>query len=207
MAYATLAELRAYVGIPVGDTADDTLLTLALDSASVEVEDYCDRIFTQDGAVVVRTYVADGRNYLDVDPFSTTTGLIVRTDDNGDGVFETTWTLGTDFRLEPTNAAAAGEPWSRLVAIGPRTFPRREYPSDIYRPAVEVTAKFGWGATIPAAVKQATLIQAAHLFQRKTSPFGLAGSPEFGSEVRLLNELDRDAQRLLRRYRRQWWVL
>lgn len=202
MPYATLAELRAYVGIPPVDTADDAMLTLALDSASAQVDAYCDRGFDQDASPTVRVYKPQNLRELDVEPFATTTGLVVKTDDNGDGVFETTWTLGTDYRLEPMNAPTQDEPWTRLVALGTRWFPMLPY-----RPGVEVTARFGWGAGVPSAVKQATLIQATRLFKRQVSPFGVAGSVEFGSEVRLLDELDRDVQRLLKPYRRTWWVL
>jgi hypothetical protein len=204
MAYATLAELKAFVGIPTADTQDDTALQLALDASTTQVEGFCDRVFTADSSPVVRWYEVDDTGQVEVDPISTTTGLVVATDDNGDGVAETTWTLNTDYRLEPINAALATpvEPWTRLVALGTRWFPRLQY-----RPGVSVTARFGWpGGTVPQAVKLASLIQASRLFKRKDAPFGVAGSIEFGSEMRLLNEVDRDAQNLLRPFRRNWWV-
>ena len=201
MAYATLAEFKAHVGIPVGDTADDAVITIALDAATAQVEEWTGRVFTADAVATTRDYHVTDTGRLDVDPMSTLTGLIVATDDNGDGTYETTW-AATDYRVEPVNASAAGVPWDRLVALGTRWFPK-----NTYRPTVRVTAKFGWpGGTPPAAVKLATLIQAARLFKRKDAPFGVAGSVEFGSELRLLNELDRDAQNLLARYRRNWWV-
>ena len=201
MAYATLSELKVFVGIPPADTADDAALTLALDSATAQVDGWCDRTFT--AAVATRLYTPDYGDYLDVDPISTATGLVVATDDNGDGTFETTWTVNTDFRLDPANAVANGEPFTRLVGLGTRRFWTSQY-----RPTVSVTASFGWpGGTPPAPVKLATLIQSSRLFKRKDAPFGVAGSVEFGSELRLLNELDRDAQNLLRPYRRNWWVL
>lgn len=203
MAYATLAELRSFVGIPVADTADDVTLQLALDAAGAQVDRFCDRTFGADASVTTRLYAADLGGVLTVDPISTLTGLIVATDENGDGTYETTWTVGTDFRLEPINAAAAGNPWTRLVALGPRWFPRLQYG----RPGVSVTAKFGWpGGVAPAPVKEATLIQAARLWKRKDAPFGVAGSVEFGSEMRLLAKLDPDVESLLRPYRRNWWA-
>lgn len=202
MAYATLAELKAFVGIPTGDTADDTALQLALDASTTQVEGYTGRVFTADSVATTRDYMVTNTGELDVDPISTLTGLIVATDDNGDGTFETTWTVNTDYRVEPINATAAGVPWDRIVALGTRWFPK-----NTYRPSVRVTAKFGWpGGTVPQAVKLATLIQASRLFKRKDAPFGVAGSVEFGSEMRLLNEVDRDAQNLLRPFRRNWWV-
>lgn len=202
MAYATLAELKEFVGVPDADTADDDALTLALDAATTQVDTWCDRTFTADEVATTRDYMISDTGRVDIDPVSTLTELVVQTDDNNDGTFETTWTAGTDYRAEPVNATAAGVPWDRLVALGTRWFPKNKY-----RPGVRVTAKFGWpGGTVPDAVKLATLIQASRLFKRKDAPFGVAGSVEFGSELRLLNELDRDAQNLLRRYRRQWWV-
>jgi hypothetical protein len=201
MAYATLSEFKVWVGIPDADTQDNATLQLALDAASGQVDGFCDRTFLADGSPTVRLYSPTETGQLTVDPVSSTTGLVVATDDNGDGTYETTWTLGTDFRLEPVNAAAAGKPWTRLVALGTRWFPRLQY-----RPGVSVTARFGWPGTVPAQVKEATLIQAERLWKRKDAPFGVAGSVEFGSEMRLLNELDRDAQNLLRPFRRNWWV-
>jgi hypothetical protein len=202
MAYATSDEFKVFIGIPTADTVDNAAITLALDAATTQIDTWCDRVFTADGAVTTRDYLVTNTKELDIDPVSTLTGLIVATDDNADGTYETTWTIGTDFRIEPVNATAAGVPWDRLVALGTRWFPK-----NTYRPGVRVTAKFGWpGGTVPQAVKLATLIQASRLFKRKDAPFGVAGAVEFGSELRLLNEVDRDAQNLLRRYRRQWWV-
>lgn len=200
MAYATLAELRDWVGIPVADTADDAKLTLALAAAEVEIDAYCGRSFTLDATVVARTYAPLADGLVDVDPIGTLTGLVVETDDNDDGTYETAWAVGTDFRAEPTNAAAQAVPWTRLVATGSKVFPTHNR----YFPGVRVTAKYGWPAAVPAPVKQATLIQAAFLWGRKDARFGVAGSPEFGNELRVESALDRTAQALLGPYRRPW---
>lgn len=202
MAYATLAELRDWVGIPAADTADDTKLTLALDAASAAIDAYTDRYFTADATVVARDYSATGGRALDVDGISTAVGLIVATDENDDGVYERVWTAA-DYRLEPPNADEAGRPFTRIVAVGSHRFPTGA--GRLY-PGVRVTAKGGWPA-VPAPVKQACLIQAAFLWGRKDSRFGVAGSPEFGNELRVESSLDRTAQALLRPYRRSWWVL
>ena len=203
MPYATRSEFKVFVGIPDADVVDDAAIDLALEAATAQVEGFTDRTFTADATPVTRWYSASETGALVVDPISTTTGLVVATDENGDGVAETAWTLSTDYRLEPVNAELAGEPWTRIVALGTRWFPR-----PAYRPGVSVTARFGWpGGVAPAPVKLATLIQASRLFKRKDAPFGVAGSVEFGSEMRLLNEVDRDAQNLLRPYRRSWYVV
>lgn len=201
MPYATLAELRDWVGITVlADTADDTKLTLALDVASALVDSYTGRYFTADSSLVDREYVAGDGRALDVPTgISTAVGLVVATDDNDDGAYETTW-ASTDYRLEPTNAADDGRPWTRIVAVGSKLFPTGD---ERLHPGVRVTAKGGWPA-VPAPVKQATLIQAAFIWGRKDARFGVAGSPEFGNELRVESALDRTAQVLLEAYRRPW---
>lgn len=200
MAYASLAELRDWVGIPVADTADDSKLTLALAAAESAIDAYCGRSFSIDATVVARTFAPLTDALVQVDPVATLTGLVVETDDNDDGTYETTWTVGTDFRAEPANAAALGSPWTRLVASGSKVFPT----GNQYFPGVRVTAKYGWPAAVPAPVKQATLIQAAFLWGRKDARFGVAGSPEFGNELRVESALDRTAQQLLGPYTRPW---
>jgi hypothetical protein len=64
------------------------------------------------------------------------------------------WTLGTNFWLEPINAPAQGQPYTRI---------RFSYP--IYGAAycVSVTALWGWGATIPEDAFQAILRKGAQM--------------------------------------------
>jgi hypothetical protein len=198
MAYATLDELRAFVGIPADDPGDDAPLQVALDAAAEQIDSWTQRTFTIDATVVERVFVPGAADVLDIDPtVADLTGLVVATDDDYDGVYETEWTAGTDYIPYPYGT---GQPWTRIFAIGTRRFPMRAH-----RPTVSVTAKFGWPGDVPAAVKEANLIQASRLFVRRNAPFGIAGSPELGSEIRLLARLDPDVEALLRPYRRMWW--
>lgn len=189
--YVTLTEIQN----ALGGSSNTTDLERAVEAASRSIDDYCRRRFWQDSAVVTRYYTAVDRDRVVVDDISTSTGLVVTTDPGDDGTFETTWTIDTDFRCLPINAAADSEPWTVLERIrtGSYVFPSHEY-------RVSVTAKFGW-ATTPTIVKQACLIQAGRLYKRKDSPFGVAGSSEFGA-VRLLAKLDPDVEQLLKPYRR-----
>ena len=104
-------------------------------------------------------------------------------DSDGDGTYEETWTLGTDFALEVApgqyNTAAKGEPWpyTGFTIIGPKYIPIVWPWSHLDR--IQVTGVFGWPA-VPLAVKQAALIAAADLFKLKDAPFGVAGFGEFG---------------------------
>lgn len=197
MAYVTLAELKTFVGVP--DTGDDTTLQWALDASSEQVDAFTGRRFTADGAGVVRYYAATTSTTVYVDPLQTTTDLAVAVDTDGNGTFDDTFVLDTDYRLAPFNAPALSRPWTSLEAITGNTFPEGDR-------RVRVTARWGWTA-VPASVKQATLIQASRLWKRKDSPYGVAGSPEFGNELRLLAALDPDVQALLRPYRHTWAVV
>jgi hypothetical protein len=67
---------------------------------------------------------------------------------------------------------------------------------------VRVTALWGWSA-VPPAIEQATLLQASRLLIRRDSPYGVAGSPEAGTEIRLLARLDPDVDVAVAPYRRR----
>jgi hypothetical protein len=121
--------------------------------------------FWQDSTVVARELYADSADCLYVaEGISTTTGLIVKTDDDDDGTFETTLTITTNFILLPTNAADQSpvEPYTmiRLVDYATVGFPIH----NSGRPGVQVTAKFGWPA-VPDDIELANLIHAESLFK------------------------------------------
>lgn len=50
---------------------------------------------------------------------------------------------------------------------------------------------------VPKPVSIATKLQASRWYKRRDAPFGVAGSPELGSELRLLPKLDPDVEVLL----------
>jgi gp6-like head-tail connector protein len=190
MSYASLDELKDHLEIELDEDADDTLLTLALSAASAMVDRYTKRRFTKDVELTSRVYSTYQREVVTTDDIADDDELEIRTDD-GSNTFATVLDAD-DFTLEPVNASADGQPWTQIYS---EAWPRR------LRNGVKVTAHFGWAA-VPDEVKQATLIQAARIFKRKDSPFGVAGSPEAGSELRLLARLDPDVEQLLAGLRR-----
>lgn len=200
--YATAAELKTYLRI--GDAVDDAAIGFALTAASRAIDQFANRQFGQADPAVARRYTwackerIEGRVALAVDDISTTTGLAVAIDTDDDGTFDETLTIDTDFQLWPWNAAAESEPWTHilLTANSSHTFPTRAA-------AVQVTAKFGW-VSVPVAVKQATLFQASRFFADREAPFGVAGSPDTGAELRLLDRVHPDVEVALRAYRRVW---
>jgi hypothetical protein len=179
MAYASLTDLKSW--LKIDDSEDDALLSLALANAESAIDRYTERTFVLSStqSATARTYGTRVAGAVWVDDIGDTTGLIVKIDDNDNGVFETTLTLGTDFVLDPpTGQYQAGGVWpsTRILTIGSRLLPTF---SESNRRRVEVTAKWGW-PLVPSEVQLATLYLAADLYRRKDAPFGVIG---WGSEM------------------------
>lgn len=197
--YVSAAELKAYVRI--SDTVDDVQVALAITAASRAVDRHTNRQFGLLAAVEPRFYTARwdtgrGRYVVDIDDLMTQTGLLVAYDADDNETFAHSVSA---FNVQPANAAAEARPWTRLVVR-----PTSTTLPGLIENGVRVTAKFGW-TTVPDTIKQATLLQASRLFTRREAPFGVAGSPELGSELRLLAKVDPDVAVVLGPYVR-WWA-
>lgn len=184
--YATLAEVKDYLKVPVTKTSLDEALTDALASATAEIERHCDRQFNKAASATARVFEPVDVRLTRVDDFWTTTGLVVETDPGGAGSFTTAFTSG-DYELFPLNGVVNGQigwPYSEIKAVAGLYFPK--YVTQPYRRVgvVRVTAQWGWAA-VPAPVKQACLIMAAETFKLKDAPFGVAGSDQFGTILRV----------------------
>jgi hypothetical protein len=196
VAIITVSDLKTWLSI--SDSVDDTNLTTAVNAANSAVVAYCGRNFDDAGTATARVFTPDDRYTLVCDDFHTTTGLVVKTDDNDDGTFETTW-ASTDYQLEPLNGrvGTVTVPYTRIVALSTRT-----WPGPSRRALVQVTAQWGW-ASLPADVKEAALVKASRLFKRKDSPEGVLGGFADLGAVRVSAREDPDVMLLLRPYRRQ----
>jgi hypothetical protein len=145
--YVTNTALRARGGF---DAIPDSTLDDAITAASRVIDQHCARRFWADTTATAREYAATRAWELDVDDFHTTTDLVVKTDDDNNGAFETTWTLNTDYILKPRNGIVdgiEGWPYLRVVRLANRSFPTAGP-----RSRVQVTAKWGWAA-VPAVVE------------------------------------------------------
>jgi hypothetical protein len=190
--YATLADLKGQVSIPVDDDTKDDRLTKALKSASRSIDRTTGRRFWLDDSVVTRTYRLDGRvlcesdgDVLLVDDIGDVTGLVVETGTTGSG----TYTAITGYETSPDNALADGYAITGLLK------PHGVWGTSSTR--IRVTAKFGWPA-VPDDIVQACLIQASRLFKRADSPEGVMGSAEWG--VVRLSRRDPDVWALIEPY-------
>jgi hypothetical protein len=199
--YTTLALLKAQVRVT--DTADDVAFAAAITAASRAIDHECGRQFGVSTAVA-RTFTQDCEYYIDGSPavpifdLSSASGLIVAIDDGDAGTWPTALTIDTDYRLWPYNAVADGKPYTHLLTRSTSAYRWPHYPN-----AIKVTGLWGWAA-VPAVVASACLIQAARFFVRRDSSYGIAGSPELGNELRLLNRLDPDVAVLLSSVKRFW---
>lgn len=180
--YATVASLKSRFADTV--TTDDAEYHQACFSASRAIEQICQRVFYRSASATVRKFIASDLyclKFADTDTFAgdLVSASAVKTDDGGDGTFETTW-ASSDYELGPVNASAGPEarPYTTLEAIGSHTFPI-PYGRGESRYRVEVTGVWGW-PSVPYAVKEAALILAADFFKLKDAPFGVAGFGEFG---------------------------
>ncbi|MCG3757374.1 hypothetical protein [Amycolatopsis sp. Poz14] len=190
--YATAAELAEYVRTGTGEVADDAQLALAVHAASRAVDRFTHRQFGQSDAVEPRFYSARWSAYRDT-WLVRIDDVMVAPDEVATNAGGDVWSVVPNPRLLDANAPAEGRPWTRLQL--PSTVDA--VPPD----GVRVTARFGWVA-VPDTIKEATLLQGSRLLARRDSPFGVAGSPDVGSELRLLARLDPDVEVMVAAYRR-----
>jgi len=182
VSYITLTQLRQHAQI--GDNLDDAQLEDALNAAVGQVDDYCRRTFTSQPQQRMYRRGRPVRRLLWIDDVIEVEAVEV----NGSEWPEDRW------ELWPYNAAADGKPYT---ALEPAAF-------GLMVGRIVVTGIFGW-PQIPPAVRQATLLQASRLAQRRNAAFGIAQVPGFDGNtgMRLLSKLDADVELLLDPYRRR----
>jgi hypothetical protein len=193
--YATLSDVKA--ALRITDNVDDSLLEISIEAASREIDGWCERVFTSSTAT--RIYRPTDVFSVDVDDLQSITTL--KTDSDGDGVFDVTWET-TDYQLNPLNGIAGGisTPYTQVRAIGEYLFP-------IYEPrnvnaneaSIQINGVWGW-ASIPTAVKQACIILSMRQFKRYDSPTGVMGFGDLG--VMRVGRVDPDVEKLLMPFRK-----
>ena len=188
--YCTLAEVKA--ALRLTDSTDDTLLENAIEGASRRVDGYTGRWFYKTSPTAVGQFALDSYNVAVTDIANTT--VIVKTDDDGNGTYETTWTQNTDYQLYPLSATLKGLPYNRIVAVGAKSFPLFLSPS---KPLIEVTAYWGWDA-VPDDIREATILLAMRGFARLNAALGVVGFADMAIQVRAV---DPDVRDLLNPYR------
>jgi hypothetical protein len=194
--YTTRNDVKAALRIPLSDTQDDDLIDVAVESASREIDGYCERVFYS--TTETRVYIPQSSFLVETDDISTLTTL--KTSPDGEE-FSVTW-AESDRQLEPLNGIAGGltTPFTRIRAIGDYLFPIWD-PRNVnaHEATVQVTGTFGWTAT-PKAVEQACILLSMRLFKRLDAPLGAVGFGDIG--VVRVSRIDPDIESLLSPYRR-----
>jgi hypothetical protein len=190
--YASLNEVKA--ALRITDAVDDSLLEMAVESASRLVDGHAGRRFWNAGTAT-KYFVAQDDYVCEVDDISSST-IVLQTSSGADGIFDTTWDID-DYQLEPLNAELDGIAWpyTSIRAIGDYLWPISGGEA-----LVKVTGVFGW-PSVPIAIKQATIIQASRIFKRLDSPLGVAGFGDLGA-IRVTRDLDPDVAQLVMPYKR-----
>jgi len=194
--YASAEELRAEIG---QETADDVRLGRILDAAKVKIDNLCNRPdgFVADSTATARYYKGSGTPVQRIHECVTVSAVAVKASSSDDEDDYTAWVVGivgttTEADVFPargdtenpdfTLPSIIGKPWDMLV-IGPNgdynqfssgiRVASRGWRSDAqFRrglPTVEVTARWGYAATVPADIKEACIMQAARWYKRLAS--------------------------------------
>lgn len=183
--YISLNLLKS--ALSINDEIDDDFLELAINAASRQIDQVCERQFFSTSET--RLFAPRDSFICEVDDLTSLTTL--ETSSSADGVFDIQWE-SKDLQLEPLNSLAGGipTPFTQIRAVDDYLFP-----TDNQEATVKVTGTFGF-TPVPDQVQQATVILAARLAERRFSPLGVAGFGDLGA-VRVSRFLDGDVDNLL----------
>jgi len=169
--YLKLEALKDAIGEQT-ETHDDAY-ERAIEAASRQIDEFRGDQFWAETAPSPRIFRADHPDLLWTGDYADTTGMVVATDDDCDGVYETTW-AADEWQPEPLRRLN-GRPFHRIVAVG-----SKQFPLSYARASVRVTARWGWSA-VPEAVEQACQILAIDHFKSKDLTGGVAGFSDLGA--------------------------
>jgi len=187
--YASLTQVKA--ALRITDSVDDTLLEMAIESASRLIDGYTYRYFYNAGTAV-RNFAAEDSYLVNIDDLVSISELKT-TDEIGSEY--TTWNA-TDYQLQPVNGKQDGLniPYTSILAVDDKLFNTLGSQA-----LVRITGVWGWSA-VPIAVTQATIIQSSRIYKRLDSPLGVAGFGDLGA-IRVGRSLDPDVEQLVMPYR------
>ena len=187
--YCSLAEVKA--ALRITDSVDDSLLEMAVESASRLIDGYSCRYFYNAGTAT-RDFVAED-SYLTIIDDLISLSELKTTDEIGSEYV--TWNSG-DYQLRPVNGKIDGltVPYTSILSTDDLLFNIKGEQA-----LVRVTGVWGWSA-LPIAIKQATIIQASRIYKRLDSPLGVAGFGDLGA-IRVGRALDPDVEQLVMPYR------
>lgn len=189
-AYATLEQLKSYLGITV--STDNTQLTDLLTRISLAVDNYCGRWF--EARSLTRYFESDaldvGSNMLWVDADL----LTINTSGLTNGDSSATVIPSTEYWLMPRNSS----PYYGIRLKSTSTYVW-EWDTDYW---VSVAGTWGYAATAPADVMHATVRWAAYAYHQKDAPvYDTTVIPEAGV-ITVPTGIPADVREILKPYRR-----
>jgi hypothetical protein len=178
--YVGLEEMNDRLGIT--DATESSTMQTSIAAAAGWINGYCGRHFNR--ITETRTFEPDNVWLLNTDDIVPGTAITVSVDQDGDGIYEQSWTQGTDYQLRlgdhryNINDTGIARPYRQLQVIQSGKWLPFTWP---YTPLnrVQIATTWGWTA-IPWQVAEANRILAADEFKMKDAPFGVAGVGDFG---------------------------
>lgn len=185
--YTTVAAVKAELGVT--DAVDDTRLARIVESVSRMIDDHLGQpAYAQTG---IRYFQASSPYLIETDPFTAFT--LVERDSVGDwSAWETVtggvaWPYNADDLLRPYTAI-------HLTPSASTTYP-------LHDRGVRITATWGLGATQPALVTEAAILQSALVYQAQNAGGGAIGAPDWTSGPMVMAGLHPLVRRMLDPYR------
>ena len=189
--YATVAELK--VRIQKTDDSEDTQLFALLEAAAVKIDRFCNRIddgFLASETASVKHYQGSGKVWQLIDECVAIT--LVEVKDSPSDVGYVAWTTPTTplagdgdwyaFSGDPEQPDFNGLPYTALmidpngdesIFVSGRTSEATIWRSGVrgrnairHVPTVRVTAHWGFSASVPLDIREATIMQAARWYKR-----------------------------------------
>lgn len=214
MAYATNTELKARLNKTGSE--DDTTITALLEASTVAIDRFCHRPdgFLSDTLASARIYSGSGQPVQAIDECTEITLVAVK--DSPTDTAYTSWVAADwiAFGGDPNNPdfqpTSKGMPYTGIMcsAAGDySTFTSGRYVSlkgfahtERTRrsvPTVQVTAKWGYSATVPAQIREACIMQAARWYKRGQAAYSdTLAMPDTG-QLMFRKVLDPDIQHIL----------
>lgn len=174
--YADVEDVRIYIGV---NAQHDSGLAATIEAVSRQIDGHCQRHFYRDGTTAAPVARQFERSTLTTILFGPYNDLVELDEIDDDG----------PHRLEPVNRSGP--------ELRPYTSIRRTS-GEFGDGLIEISGVWGW-PEVPAAVRQACLLQTSRVFRRSDSPMGVAGFGEFGG-IRV-SQFDPDVRALLEPYR------
>lgn len=197
--YLTAQEASDYIGQQFDDgtgIVDDVVTAV-----SRMIDHHCGRHFYSTGVTpAARLFDATTGYRIDLGAFNDLQSVsTLKTDEDGDGTWETT-VSSSDYQLCPVGATARApeaEPYTSIRLLSTAS----AFPLDAgngRRGLIQITGVWGWAA-VPIDVKQAARILVAEMAKLKDAPFGTVGNDVTGF-FRAPTQMPARARQLLQPY-------